>query len=50
MNSVVSFFKNLAQSIATEAHSFDSQTWCLLATVAVVGGYFLLRGNMLKAA
>lgn len=49
MNSVVSFFQNLARGIASEANSFDSEMWCMLAAFTVIGGYFLLRGNVLKA-
>ena len=49
MNSVVSFIRDIANSIATQAHSFDSETWCVLAAFSVIGGYFLLRGNILKA-
>ena len=49
MSSVTSFFRNLANSISSEANNFDAEMWCMLALVAVVGGYFLLRGNMLKA-
>ncbi len=45
MDSFFHSMNRIGNAISREAGNFDETTWCILAMVAVIFGYFLLKGQ-----
>lgn len=48
VNKIMRSASNAANNIGDSAGNFGPEVWTVLALTSVIGGYFLLRGNVLK--